>query len=233
MTLGVYAGNMDVVRDVNDAASYASLLASTVTPISNCLLVAPIWTVQSGGASPPSVSTVSGYGLTWESVYGPDEYDSTGTTFKLQVYAALTGATPAAGNISYTLGSTSISGAAAVDYFVNVDTSGGTAVSCFVQTSSVAQGTATSGSQTLAALSSSRNVAYSAIMHVANEANVQGSNLTLLTSQANTSPSKAFGTEWAANQTVCDWSWTTSSDYGIWAAEIKALPEQYGVWFVP
>lgn len=233
MTLNIYAGALDFIQDSADAASYTSALAAR-TPIAGALLVAPIWTLEAAGANPPTVTPApSSWGLTWESVYGPDAYDSTGTTVTLQVYAAIVGASPASGNFSYALSATSTSGEAYVSYLANVDTSGGTAASCFVQTSSVAQGTGTSGSQTLSAFASSRNVAYGAQLHIANEQSTAGAAFTMLQTNGNTSPAKGMATEWGVNQTTVDFSWSTSSDYGIWAAEIKALPVYYGQWFVP
>lgn len=214
--MALAAQTVDFISSQTDTSSYASSQGNT--PPANSLLIATILTTQGSGSTPPTPSSVTGWGLTWSLVYGPNNFDPTGVTVTVTRYAALQGGSPSSGNLSVTLSGTSTSGSALVDAVTGL--SGGSEPSEYVLQSVIATGSGTSGSATLAALASSSNMAYVFGTEQNNEDLSVGSGFTLLDSRHHPSPSVGYATETKLNATATSFSWATNGAYMILASEI-------------
>lgn len=194
--------------------SYAT---ASITPGANRLVLA---VVSTKSPDAPTV-TLTGNGLTWVEVAS---ISTGGTVAQVQVFRAM-GASPSAGAITIS-DSVSVNGCAwHIVEFDGVDT-GGTNGSAAVVQSKTGNGNAGSGSVTLDnAFGSADNATYGGVHHAANEGITAGSGFSVVgaTFGGHTNPANSAAAEWqAGNDSTIDASWSTSSQWAIIGAEIKA-----------
>ena len=215
------------VSSATDASSYTT--TASWTPTAGQLVIVAVENALSGT---PTTPTLSGNGLTWGTPIKSYLYDSSGTQFRLSIFAALTGGSPSNGTVTADFGGvTQLAGSISVEEFDGADVSGTAADAIIQSVSGTANLSGTSESITLAALSDSSNASFGFFGHEANEATVQGSGYTLLNSDSHGSgPSSGIGTEYKVpGSTTVDASWTTSVGKGGIALEIKAGTAAPGV----
>jgi hypothetical protein len=206
-----------------DLAAYTS---SSFTPDANQLIVVSFSSTQAASTDPSTVTVSnSGTGLTWtlvsEFLYKPG-----GTTrCRLSIYAAKAPASPVAMTVTGTY-SAAITGCIINAFQVtgsNVAT--GSVASCFVQTvPSSASAVGTSASVTLAAPAQAKNRPFLVVAHTANEDTTAQTGWTEIADNGITLPVQALQVQWrsAIFDTATGATWTTSTNYGAVAMEIKA-----------
>lgn len=164
--------------------------------------------------------TMSGNSLTWVQIGITQNVASNRT---LSLFAADgTGATTGVTTIDFG-GNTETGCIAEFFQVTGADLRGGVAAA-FVQTAT-ANGTATSGSVTLAAAGNPNNRPIAAFYHGTSETAVVRANWTLIDVLFGTSHARSVISQWRADafETTASATWATSSAWVGFAAEIKAL----------
>lgn len=192
---------------------------ASISPSSNKLVLLS-FTARNGASTDPTISSISGNGLTWELVnYANWDSDSTSrrTTF---VYRSM-GASPSTGTITVTFGESNTNFAWSVDEFSNVDTSGTNGSGAVVQSNyNTGADPSSDLTVTLAAFGSVDNATFGAFGEYNNATPTQDSGWTLLASQ-NTFDS-LFTEFIATNDTSVYMSFSPASKVGGVGVEIKA-----------
>jgi hypothetical protein len=201
--------------DINDPTNLTEYTTSSWTPPSSGLIIVAVWTRESGGAPFP---TISGNSLTWtsiktyayDSIYGLAIFGANASGSSTGITTITYASSPAAGFISFFSAT-------------GVDLSGGVAAA-FVQTPTNSGAAATSGSVTLSAAGDANNRPIAVFEHHANEATTHRTNWTEGDDMHGDGPDRALHTQYRSDafETTASASWSTSTNWGCIAAELKA-----------
>lgn len=207
-----------IIQSGTDATSYAT---ASWTPAADRLIV--VCVENSFGAGAPNTPTISGNSMTWSEVvnYQPD---TSGTQYRLTLFAAKTGSSPTTEATTVDLGGQLAAGCSALFVEWNGADLTGTAVQAIVQTKNgTVDSSGTDQSITLDAAIGSGNASAGYIMHQAVEATTPGSGYTEIGPAQHTGPSSSLTSIYKlAGATLVDASWTTSAGRGGIAFEVKA-----------
>jgi K319-like protein len=209
------------IHSATDASSYsfASVTAG------NGLLYVVFVSTSIGSGTAPSATSVSGAGLTFTEVGTSGGLLYSGSVRRVQAWRALVSAGATTGSIAITLNGTSTSMDAVLLEFAGADTSGTNGSGAVVQSAGKA-GSGTSLALTLSAFGSSNNRPVAFFSHRATEATTENPGYTELDDGSHGSPAAGAECEWNAStpDTTPSASWSTSSNAGGFAIEIKAAP---------
>jgi hypothetical protein len=210
--------------DNTDSTSYTT---ASITPVANRLYL--LFSFTSG--TNPQITGVSGGGLgSWV-----DDADNLGAGRSIQVFRALSPSPGAAATVSITCAASNTGCAWGILELTGVDTSGTNGSGAVVQRVQN-NGTATSGSATLAAYADGNSRFVGACGSASNE-NITAEN-TGGTARFAASPNTNFLTQWSTTvqDTTPTWNWTTSGAWRTLALEIRtpaAAPTGFTGWGVP
>lgn len=219
----------------NKNGSFTSADTASVSPSPNKLQLLSI-SVRNGSNITPTISSVTGCGLTWE-LEDSIAFDTSASSLrKLFVYRALD-TSPSTGVITITTGETNTDVTWVLDEFTGMDTSGTNGSGAMVQsvTNKDEAGSASSLTVTLAAFSSIINATYGAFA-TANDTDgaVAGSGFTLVGSGAGAGVNGlSTRTEFRnTNDTSVDMTLTSGVQFGGVAIEIKNAFPSAMTWVV-
>jgi len=112
-----------------DTTDDSDSITASITPSANKLI---LLTVSSrADAVQPTISSISGNGLTWVEI-GHSDYDASGSRRSIFLYRAM-GASPSSGAVTITWGGTQTAKAWVIDEISGVDTSGTNGSGAIVQ----------------------------------------------------------------------------------------------------
>jgi hypothetical protein len=213
----------NLTSGTQDAGSFSSVNTASITPTSNNLVLAAV-AIRNGSSTAPTVSSITGNGLTWVQV-ATIQYDTSGASLRsITVYRAL-GASPSSGAVTINFSETETAYAYCIDQFSGIDTSGTNGSGAIVQSVTNKDETPPTGlTVTLAAFASVNNATYGAFGESNGYTQAVGSGFTELASPEASTEIGAL-TEWnSANDTSVDYSISpNTSQLGGIGIEIKAF----------
>jgi hypothetical protein len=212
----------------SSAVAGTSFSTASITPTANNLVKIAVY-LRNGSSINPTVSSISGNGLTWVKVASV-VLDTSGSSRRaIEVWRAM-GASPSAGAVTITTTESETGAAWAVDQFSGVDTSGTNGSGAIVQsvTNKDETGATNTLTVTLAAFADANNATYGAFADdTGSDTTTAGSGFSKLgdVGDANANVNTRFTTEFkSSNDTSVDLTWSTNpqSAMGGIAVEIKA-----------
>lgn len=148
----------------SDIVGGTSFSTASISPSSNALVLIS-FAIRNNSTTNPTVTSVTGNGLTWELVNSSNYDDNSASRRTLFVYRAM-GASPTSGAVTIATGETETDVVWSVEEIIGVDTSGTNGAGAVVQSGNNRINTtdpaASSLTVTLSAFSSTRNVAFGA-----------------------------------------------------------------------
>lgn len=203
------------LTDGNSLASGTSYTTASISPTSGSPVFIAI-DIKNGASTDPTVSSVSGCGLTWTDVGSSSPWDSTsGSRRQLHVWKGL--GTPSSGTITITTGETDSTCSWSVDEFSGVDTT-----SPVVQSNHNENGdVGSSVTVTLSAFSSASNGTYGGFGHWNNVTMSADGGHTVLVTQGTYDPGIAVEYN-PGNDTSVVGSFSGAANIGGVAIELAA-----------
>lgn len=200
-----------------------SWVTASVSPSTNALILVT-FVARNGSSVQPTVSSISGLGLTWEKVTSVGVDTSGASRRTLELWRTM--GTPSAGTITITTGESDTGAVWSVDQITGVDTSGSNGSGAIVQsaTNSDETGTATSLTVTLGAFSSANNGTWGSFGIASNPTFTVGSGFSQVSNigSADANINSAIFNEFkSTNDTTVDETSTIDQIGGI-ALEVKA-----------
>lgn len=212
----------NLAQGAADAGSFSSVASASITPSSNNLVLLTI-ALRNGNSINPSVSSITGNGLTWVKVNSV-VYDTTSTSRRtVEVWRAL-GASPSSGAVTVNFTETETAYAYSIDQFSGVDTTGTNGSGAIVQSTTNKDETPPTGiTVTLAAFSDVNNATFGGFGESNGFTQTAGTGFSILHAQASSTEVGSLS-EWkATNDTTVDYSLgSNTSQMGGVAIEIKA-----------
>lgn len=198
---------------------------ASISPGSNKLILLSV-NIRNGSSTEPTVSSISGNGLTWvlvNSIY----YDTAGSSRKKHFLYRAMGASPSAGAITFTAGQSNTHYTWVVDEIDGIDTGGTNGSSAVVQSTTNKEDGGNGGelTVTLAAFSNAGNATYGSFGDDTEAAATVGSGFSEVGRVDSTATIHGILTEFkTANDTSVDVTYTagTGISTGGIAVEIKA-----------
>lgn len=228
MAIGSVAHH-DSIASTSNLSTYGG---ATSAPTANRLIIACIQ-ANGGTAGNTTISSLSGYGLTWTAVHGPVNIDTTGAaTADVWLYAADTGGSPSSTAFSVTFAAARTGALVSIFTADGADFSGGisSAFVQFVDRNMADGGTATGGTITLASAGHADNRSFGWFNHEANEASTVGTSFTAIRGATagelnHNNPNSGCLSEWRSDtfDTSVDASWAGTNLWGGFAFELKAV----------
>ncbi len=185
-----------------------TITTASISPVAN----RPIYAFVAGSkATTITTPTASGNSLTWVAVGSGDvSAVSGGNARRLTLFRAA-GASPSAGAVTFDYGAdTGLSFCWAIFQFASANESGTNGSGATVQATNNSSAAATSINSTLAALENPVNVHLCATLISTNAAVTHDADFAELTDATTTGAPMALEVQWAANQTVCTPTFTST-----------------------
>lgn len=220
----------------SSAVAGTSFVTASVSPSSDRLILLSIY-LRNGSSIDPSVSSVSGNGLTWQKITSVT-YDTTSTSRRtIELWRAM-GSSPSSGAITINTTESETGAEWIVDEISGTDTSGSNGSGAVVQSvTNTSTGTGVSSlTVTLGAFSSANNMTYGFFANdTGSDDTTAGSGFTRIGNVANADANvnSSLATEYRSdNDTSVDitWSSTSSTDRGGIAIEIKSASGNTVAW---
>jgi len=191
---------------------------------SNSRLYIVFVNTSTGSGTAPSVTSVSGAGLSFTQIGTAGGLVYSGTARRIQAWRALSSAGAGTGSITINLAGISTSMDAVLLEFTGADTSGTNGSGAIVRSATSQASKVKTLSVPLAAFGSAANRPVAFFSHVANEATTPGAGYTELDDGNHSSPNTGAQLEWHATaaQTTPSASWSKKQDCGGFAIEVKA-----------
>ena len=214
----------DSIANTNNLSTYAG--AATAPPADRLIIAVVVATGATAGNT--TISSLSGYGLTWTPIAGPLQLDVSGSvTADAWLYAAYTGASPTSSAFSVTFAAARTSSQFSI-FTVEGPPLTGNIADLFVQVVPrfmADGGTASSGTITLAAPADAANRAFALILHEANEPTTAEAGLTEIHDLPVATPNEGFLTMWRpdAFDTSMFASWAGTNLWGGIAFELSMV----------
>lgn len=202
-----------------------STLAISVAGVSQNGDPVSLWVNATRGAvSVPTVSSISGLGLTWSRVLASDEFGAT-NFMKGELWQGVGVASATSGTVTVTFSSSNTNGAqASVDQHHEVSTT-----SPFIAANTVKGGSSTGalntgGASSPALPSTPSGPVWGCIAHLENEDFTVGTSFTHNSNAGNLTPASSVGTEYkTANTALVDASWASSKIWLVVGAELRLV----------
>lgn len=186
----------------------ATIATASITPVAN----RPIYAVIAGSkATTLTTPTATGNGLTWVAVTGGNVTAVSGGNARRLTWFRAAGAAPTAGAVTFDFGAdTGLSFAWAIVQFAAANESGTNGSGATVQATNNTSAAATTIDSTLAALENAVNVHLCAVVLSTNAAVTNDADFTELVDTTTTAAPMGLEVQWAANQTVCTSTFTST-----------------------
>lgn len=211
------------LHDDTDGSSYSYPSAT----YSNDKLYICFVTSAIATGTAPTCTGISGGGLTWVEIgtAGGITYSGTGNAVRrIQAFRALVSSGASTGALTISMDGTSTGCHACVVEMDGIDTSGSNGAGAIVQSGTDSAFSETSGAVTLSSFADSLNRPLAFFSHRTAESTTEGIGYTNLDDGTGSSPAQGSMTEWLSDGTDTSptASWSTSSDWGGFAVEVKA-----------
>lgn len=213
----------------SDTTDDSDSVTASITPSANKLILLTI--TSRADAVQPTISSVSGNGLTWVEINHRD-YDAAGSRRTVFLYRAM-GSSPTTGSVTITWGGIQTAKAWCIDEITGADTSGTNGSGAIVQSVTNEGASVTSLTITLADFSSSSNATYGAFSGAGDDTFTAGSGFSI-TAQTHPGTNEiSVASEFkATNDTSVDITLSPLDDIGGVAIEIKNAFPSAMVWVV-
>lgn len=214
---------INLTSGFDNSAGKTSWVTASISPAADSLILLS-FNVRNGISTNPTISSISGNGLTWVLVSSINQDNNSVSRLTTFVYRAM-GNAPTTGTVTITTGENETGMGWSIDQFKGVNISGTNGSGSVIQSGTAAEliaPTVTSLTVTLNSFMTNDNVAFGAIGAGSNDVFVVGSGFIQLANNWDGTGGTDLATEWKRNDNTVDFSFNADFEVGMIALEILA-----------